>query len=41
MELFGALHFFINRSKKEGMGLGDAKLLSVFGFWFGLKQYHL
>ncbi len=23
--------------KKEGMGLGDAKLLSVFGFWFGLK----
>ena len=37
MELFGALHFFINRSKKEGMGLGDAKLLSVFGFWFGLK----
>ena len=37
MELFGVLHFFINRSKKEGMGLGDAKLLSVFGFWFGLK----
>ena len=23
--------------KKEGMGLGDAKLLSVLGFWFGLK----
>ena len=20
---------------KEGMGLGDAKLLSVIGFWFG------
>ena len=21
--------------KKEGMGLGDAKLMSVIGFWFG------
>ena len=21
--------------KKEGMGLGDAKLFAVIGFWFG------
>ncbi len=29
--------FYTQIIKKEGMGLGDAKLLSVFGFWFGLK----
>ena len=29
--------FYKQIKKKEGMGLGDAKLLSVFGFWFGLK----
>ena len=23
---------------KEGMGLGDAKLVSVIGFWFGLES---
>ena len=23
------------RDSKEGMGLGDAKLLSAIGFWFG------
>ena len=31
------IFFYKQIKKKEGMGLGDAKLLSVFGFWFGLK----
>ena len=36
--IFWSITFFYKQiKKKEGMGLGDAKLLSVFGFWFGLK----
>ena len=31
--------FYKQIKKKEGMGLGDAKLLSVIGFWFGLKAF--
>ena len=28
----------IRDRNKEGMGLGDAKLLAVVGFWFGLES---
>ena len=35
MELFGQLYFYKVIRNKEGMGLGDAKLLAVIGFWFG------
>ena len=29
------IFFYKNLRKKEGMGLGDAKLFAVVGFWFG------
>jgi len=29
------IFFYKKVRKKEGMGLGDAKLMSVIGFWFG------
>ena len=29
------IFFYKNLRKKEGMGLGDAKLIAVGGFWFG------
>ena len=35
--IWSIIFFYKLIKKKEGMGLGDAKLLSVFGFWFGLK----
>ena len=29
------IFFYKNLRKKDGMGLGDAKLIAVVGFWFG------
>ncbi len=29
------IFFYKTLRKKEGMGLGDAKLIAVVGFWFG------
>ena len=34
----GNYHFYKKLKNKEGMGLGDAKLLAVVGFWFGLES---
>ena len=33
--IWSIIYFYKQVRKKEGMGLGDAKLLSVIGFWFG------
>ncbi len=33
--IWSIIFFYKQIRKKEGMGLGDAKLLSVIGFWFG------
>ena len=34
--IWSIIYFYKQIRKKEGMGLGDAKLLAVIGFWFGL-----
>lgn len=34
--IWGIIYFYKQFKNKEGMGLGDAKLLAVIGFWFGL-----
>ncbi len=36
--IWSIIFFYKLIKKKEGMGLGDAKLLGVIGFWFGLKS---
>lgn len=33
--IWSIIFFYKQIRKKEGMGLGDAKLLAVIGFWFG------
>ena len=33
--ILSIIFFYKQIRKKEGMGLGDAKLLAVIGFWFG------
>jgi len=33
--IWSIIHFYRQFKKKEGMGLGDAKLFAVIGFWFG------
>ena len=33
--IWSIIFFYKQIRNKEGMGLGDAKLLAVFGFWFG------
>tara|TARA_B100001996_G_scaffold366690_1_gene337640 strand:- start:567 stop:1325 length:759 start_codon:yes stop_codon:yes gene_type:complete len=33
--IWSIIYFYKQVRKKEGMGLGDAKLLAVVGFWFG------
>ena len=33
--IWGVIFFYKKFKNKEGMGLGDAKLLSAIGFWFG------
>jgi len=33
--IWSIIIFYKQIRKKEGMGLGDAKLLAVIGFWFG------
>ena len=35
--IWSIIFFYKQVKKKEGMGLGDAKLLGVIGLWFGLK----
>ena len=36
--IYGIILFYKKFKNKEGMGLGDAKLLAVVGFWFGLES---
>ena len=33
--IWGIITLYLKIRKKEGMGLGDAKLLGAIGFWFG------
>ena len=33
--IWSIIYFYKQIRKKEGMGLGDAKLMAVIGFWFG------
>ena len=33
--IYTVIYFYKTFRKKEGMGLGDAKLMAVIGFWFG------
>ena len=33
--IWGIIYFYKQIKNREGMGLGDAKLLAVIGFWFG------
>ena len=33
--IWGLISLYLKIRNKEGMGLGDAKLLSAIGFWFG------
>ena len=33
--IWSIIYFYQQFKKKEGMGLGDAKLFAVVGFWFG------
>ena len=33
--IWSIIFFYKQIKNKEGMGLGDAKLLAVIGFWFG------
>ena len=33
--IWSIIYFYKQVRKKEGMGLGDAKLMAVVGFWFG------
>ena len=33
--IWSIIFFYKSLRNKEGMGLGDAKLLAVIGFWFG------
>ena len=33
--IWSIIYFYKQIKKKDGMGLGDAKLFAVIGFWFG------
>ena len=35
ISIWGLITLYLKIRNKEGMGLGDAKLLSAIGFWFG------
>ena len=39
--IWSIIFFYKVLRNKEGMGLGDAKLLAAIGFWFGWIAYHL